>query len=70
MLIGIMFVSRLSMGLAINYTGAVDSDFIEKIHIPTQQVARVISTGGVLTDEEHDLLSNIVDINKSKDNCN
>ena len=42
--------------------GVSDSDPVESLSIPIQQVSRVISDGGVLTEEEEQLLSRVIDL--------
>lgn len=65
-LIVILAISKVATGLAVGATGAADMDLIESLHIPMQQIARVISVDGRFNDEQSDLLSNVISFEQTK----
>ena len=59
------FVLKHSVLAAYNVT---QPDTVESLSIPLQQVARVVYDDGVMTPEDTELLSNIIDVSAIKDN--
>ncbi len=59
---GAVVISWFMKGPVLSMMNVSQPDLVESLSIPVQQVARVISEGYALTDEEYDLLSQVVDV--------
>ncbi len=57
-----LMVAFMVKGPVYNSMGVTPPDTIESLSIPAQHIARAIKDGAVLTTEEEELLSNVVDI--------
>lgn len=63
-LLSAVMVCGVIRGPVMNAKGVEQHDFIESCSIPLQQIARVITEGGTLTDSETALISSVVDISQ------
>ena len=59
-----VFLTMFYKGPVLTYYNVVAPDTIESLSIPAQHIARVIKDGGTLTDEQRELLENVVDVEK------
>lgn len=60
--VGILLTTILIKGPIFSYNHVAQPDAIESLSIPAQQIARVVSDGGTLTEEQTQLLSQIIDV--------
>jgi hypothetical protein len=65
--VAVLPVALLIKGPVYNAMGVTPPDAIESLSIPAQHIARAIKDGAVLTQDEYDLLSNIVDVDQIAD---
>jgi hypothetical protein len=65
--VAVLPVAFIIKGPVYNSIGVTPPDTIESLSIPAQHIARTITDGAVLTQEEYDLLSNIVDVERIPD---
>ena len=61
-LVGVLFAGWIMVGPAFTWLNVGKTDVSEAFSVPLQQVSRVIAKGRELTDEEVELLSQIVDL--------
>lgn len=57
-------VSCLIKGPVMNAQGVIQADTAENLSIPIQHIARVVADGKELTDEERELLSQVIDLDR------
>lgn len=62
LLLAVLALGWVMKGPVLSALGVTQPDLVESLSIPVQQVARVITEGCTLTDEEEELISRVVDI--------
>lgn len=60
--LGVVVIGWILTNPVLDHLGVQNVNFIEGLSVPLQQVARVIMTGGELTEEEYQLIDTIMDI--------
>lgn len=58
----VLFLALLMKGPVFHYFGVADPHFTESLSIPLQQVARVVTEGRSLSDEQEALINQVVDM--------
>jgi len=64
MLAAVLVVSVVMKYPLLSALHVTQPDTIESLSIPSQQIARIIADGGELTDEQTELLENVVDVDR------
>ena len=63
-LLGVIVAGWVMKGPVLDAMNVTDPDLVESLSIPVQQVARVITDGCELTQEEYELLDKVVDVER------